>query len=711
MEAQVGREFVLEIGTEEIPASYLGPAADQLHQTAEQFLKENRIPYGEVRTYCTPRRLAIAVSDTGEGQEPLVVEVIGPPWNRAFDEAGRPTRAAEGFAQAQGVGVHELRAKETSRGTYACLTRAEEGRSTIELLSQALPRLVRGLTFPKSMRWGQADLRFARPIRWILALFGADVIPFQLDGLRGGRTTQGNQVLGFRPIEVADASSYKGTLESNLVVVDFAERRRAIRDGIDRTARERGGRILPDDELLDEVTNLVEFPVPLAGSFDESFLVLPQQVIIMAMREHQRYFSVVDDAGRILPVFVLVANGRVTRPQIVAENNRRVLAARLSDAKFFWEEDLKVPLSERVEELRGVVWQKDLESAGSLFAKIQRVRSSARTIGEWFPGVRPAVLDEAALLCKTDLVTNMVREKEFAKLQGVMGKEYALAQGGDPAVAEAIFEHYLPRYGGDSLPRTPEGVVLSLADKLDTLTGFFHLGQFPRGSEDPFALRRQASGMVQAILNCGVSISLARSAQAATRAYREISGLALDTDVPEKVARFLGGRLETILEEEGVPYDLAAATLAIGFDDLILTRKRALALKEASSSPDFERLVIGQRRCANILRGLPAPPPAQPGLLQEKEERMLYEGYLGVKPEVERALEAHDYPAAFAALLTLRRPIDTFFDTVLVMCEDQVLRLNRLGMLKAISDLFLSVADFSRIVLAGEEGQGIGNRE
>src|SRR5690606_35677395 len=459
--------LLLEIGMEECPARFVGPALEELGRLAAERLADARIAHGAVRTLGTPRRLAVLVEDVAAHQAELTREVKGPPARAAFDPSGAPTRAALGFAASQGVAVEELVVKETEGGAYVYAVRREAGRPTRDVLPAVLHSLVTSLKFPKSMRWGNGTLRFARPIRWLVALLGDEVVPFELEGVTAGRATRGHRTLADRAIELESAGRYVEVLrEQGKILVDVVERRASILRQVETLARQAGGQLVMDEALLDEVTHLVEWPTALLGSFDPDFLEVPEEILITTMKEHQRYCPV--RAGKLLPVFVAVRNGDETALDVVRAGNERVLAARLADARFFYAEDLKRPLADRVDQLKGILFQ---ERLGSLWDKVERVRRIIRQVSEGYSGEVRAKAERAAFLAKADLVTQVVYE--FPELQGVMGRAYALASGEDPEVAEAILEHYMPRHAHDRLPATEAGVLVSLADKADTIVGCF----------------------------------------------------------------------------------------------------------------------------------------------------------------------------------------------------------------------------------------------
>jgi glycyl-tRNA synthetase beta chain len=735
----MNQDLLLEIGTEEIPAAYLAPAAHQLSNDLTGVLTRNRITYEAVRTFFTPRRLAISVVEVSDHQESAVIEVTGPPTKVAFDDQGNPTAAAHGFARSQAVDVSDLQAKEGPRGTFVVCQRRDEGRPTVDVLAEALPDLIAGLEFPKSMHWSvQTDrgwqdsgIRFARPIRWIVAILSGAIIPIELAGVKSSNRTRGHRLMKPNDYPLVEAGDYERMLRGLKVIVDPERRRRRIKSAIDRIAREHGLTCVPDEDLLLEVTNLVEWPSVAMGRLDERFLDLPAQVVITALREHQRYFALIDQQGQLAPRFLVVLNCAPRDRVLSVRGNERIVNARLEDARFYWESDRRVRLAGRVDELKGVVWQEDL---GSLYEKtLRNIALAAFLIKQAAPDQMQMAV-RAALLAKADLVTEMVRDgKEFTKLQGAMGREYALDSGEPPEVAHAIYEHYLPRFPGDELPQSAAGACVALADRIDTIAGNFLVGTVPSGSQDPLGLRRQANGFLSIILNRRWHLSLNGLIQHAVALFtrRDLLGDTLSelsaskTLLPElsgieptgstlshlshkerekaieEMLAFFRGRMDRLLEEEGVRYDIADAILAVALDDVTDARERARALSRLRESPEFERLVIGQKRVANILKGQSPPEQAEISLLQEKEEKALCKAARELSPVFHQAMVGKIYPKALTLLLSLRGPIDDLFDHVLVMDPNPELRDNRLALLNEISHLFRTMADFSLIVIEG----------
>lgn len=690
-------DLLLEIGTEELPARLVGSALEQLREAGEGMLKANRIRYQKLQVYSTPRRLVLYAWGVAANQDDLVEEVKGPPKKAAFDEEGKPTKAALGFARSQGVDVGELVVRQTPAGEYVFARKVVTGRPTLQVLSEQIPLLITGLSFPRPMRWGEGDLRFIRPIRWILCLLGEDVVEFELDGIRSGRLTYGLRIFTPDAIAIERPEEYFEKLKSALVVVDQEERKALIWEMAQEAAAACGGVVRPDEDLLEEITNLVEYPTPLCGSFEPRFLKLPVEVIITPMKEHQRYFPVWNKQGRLLPKFIAFANGPVGDKRLVTEGNEKVLRARLRDAEFFYEEDLKTPLAARVEKLKGIVFMEDL---GTLYDKTERLISLSRYLGDVLkltPNQR-AIAERAAYLAKADLVTNMVYE--FPELQGIMGEAYARASDERKEVGQAIREHYLPRFAGDELPRSKPGAVVSLADKIDNLVACFALGLEPTGSQDPYALRRQALGICHIVLSQKFDFSLGELIE---QAYRNYEGGVLKlqlSEVKERLSEFFRARLRNLFLDQGYSYDLVEAALGPTHDRIILVRLRLDALASLRETPELESLLTVYTRAANLAKNA-GDLGVNPDFFQEAEERSLYDSWMKIRREVLRCVNKKDFKNALIAGAALVEPIDRFFANVMVMVEDDALRNNRLALLKDISAVLGFCGDLGKIVRVG----------
>jgi len=705
----MAKELFLEIGTEEIPAGFLHKAMADMESIIAKELTNARLTFDGIRTLATPRRLALQVKDISTVQPDAEITDTGPATNVAFDADVRLTRAGEGFLRGKGwdgsplqidgtvfsPGViatfHNARIElvEAGKVLKLAVTRTETGRPTHELLSEILPRLIVNIPFRKSMRWGDLDVRFARPIHWIVALFDGTVVPFTFGNIESGSVSRGHRFMANQPFPVRDFAHYLEECERHFVIPDPARRKEIIRRETHRVAKASGGQLLPDEGLLDEVTYLVEYPSAVHGTFDRSFLEVPKEVLITSMRSHQRYFSVIDEGGRLLPVFITIPNTLADDPSVVVKGNERVLRARLSDARFFFEEDKKVPLEKRVEALKSVVYQQKL---GTSFEKMERFRQLAHWLAA---GLNEPVLDKvhrAATLCKADLVTGMVGE--FPEVQGIMGREYALHDGEDAEVANAIAEHYLPTQAGGELPSSDIGAFVSLADKMDTICGCFGVGLIPTGSADPYGLRRSAIGIINITLDKGYRLPLT-SFITASLDLLQCKITREREKVHKEVLEFFKGRFVNLLADR-FPGDVVEAVVAASFDDLVETAAKIAALSEFKRRPDFEPLAVAFKRVCNIVKGGVDVPPAE-GLFQEDAERRLYASYRTVSKNAEVKIADRDYLAALAEIATLKESVDLFFDTVMVMSDDERVRNNRLALLTGIARMFGNIADFAKI--------------
>jgi len=689
------RPLLLEIGCEEIPAGFMPGALRALEDATSRALEAARLPFEGVRAVGTPRRLAVMCSKVAGGQDDQVVEVKGPPEAAAFDASGTPTRAAEGFARSQGVSVKDLVVKEIPQGRYVFALRHEKGRGALEVLPGVLASIVEQMEFPKTMRWGKGDFRFARPIRWLVGLFGSDVVDFEAAGLRAGNLSRGQRFLYPDPFVIESAQDYPEALRKRGVIVDQDERLAAIRRGVEAAAREAGGRPRVDEDLLLEVTYLVEEPVAFWGSFDPSFLTLPEEVLVTCMKHHQKYFPVEAGDGGLMPRFVALKNGGAEGLDLVRTGNERVLRARLADARFFFEEDSRIALEERVLELDRVTFQENLGSMGQKARRLQGLVADLGAQARLDAGTVERAR-RAAILCKADLVTHMV--VEFPELQGVMGREYGIRSGEDPRVATAIFEHYLPRFSGDRLPQSREGALLALADKLDTVVGCFLAGIQPTGSSDPYGLRRQALGVVLCLLESGLQVSLGGGLQAAVRGYPGAR------EIPEGTKEFFIQRLRGIMVEKGLHHEVIEAVLAREAEYIPGTLAMAQALDAFVRGQGGEDLLTAYRRSANLAAKAESL-KVDPGLFRSSSEGELHQALARVAAQAQSAREAGDWGAYFSVLSTLRGPVDRFLDDVLVMDPDTEVRENRLGLLKRVCSLLGEGADLGKIHMEGSSGQ------
>jgi glycyl-tRNA synthetase beta chain len=688
------KTLLLEIGTEEIPAGYIDPALEAMAAMLAKRLTEARIGHGRITTCGTPRRLTAFVEDLAGRQKPLSSEITGPPKSVAFDKDGRPTMAAVKFAEKVGVPVERLGVTSGPKGDYLSATKKEAGAATRTLLKTILPEVILSIPFPKRMRWAELAISFARPIQSILALLGEAAVVFQVGSVRSGRMSFGHRFMHPKKVKIAEPSAYVAALRQASVVVDVAERKRMIVAGIERAAAGAGGKVLRDDDLLATVTHLVEYPAVSVGRFSEAFLELPPEVLITAMREHQKYFAVVDDSGGLMPCFVSVNNTPAKDMGVLAKGHERVLRARLEDARFFFRGDRQTALDEQVEKLKKVLFQARL---GSIHDKVVRIGQFGRFMVDSLGG-DPALarnVERAAWLCKADLVSQMVGE--FPKLQGVMGRVYARAQGEPEAVAKAIEEHYRPVHSGGELPETIVGSILAIADKLDTICGCFQAGLIPSGAADPYALRRQGIGVIQIMRRRGFAFQLAQLVENGLSRHKA-EEMALPATVG-KITAFLEGRMASILVEEGFAKDTVAAVLGVAADSIPAVWSRAQALEQLKRKPDFEPIAVSFKRVVNIIRKAEgfAPEEIEENLFSHRSETGLLAAFREVAALVDQDLRQGLYDQALLRVATLRQPVDAFFEDVMVMAEDPRQRCNRLSLLALIAGLFEKFADFSKL--------------
>jgi glycyl-tRNA synthetase beta chain len=714
----VTRDLLFEIGVEELPGGYVPPALEQLERAARDGLAGLRLGFGDLCSYGTPRRLALFVKDLAERQADFDEEAMGPAVKVAFDAGGKPTRALLGFCSGKGVDPSQVRRIETAKGEYVAVTVHHVGRPALEVLAGLLSTLPARLNFPKSMRWLPGDdARFARPVRWLVALFGDQVIPARAFGLEAGRHSRGHRFLAPEPVEIPSATRYLETLEKVHVLADHRARRSVIVEQL-RTLDfgPLPGQVVDDPELIDINNFLVEWPTALIGSFERKFHALPNEVIITALREHQRFFAVAPRGLEVglLQKFIAIRNGDARGLDRVRRGNEDVLAGRLEDAAFYWETDLKHPPAERVDQLRSVVW---IEGLGTLRDKATRLESLCDWLSARLAPAAKAHAMRAAILCKTDLLSEMIGSgKEYAGLQGVIGGYYADRSGEPPEVARAISEHYQPRFAGDQLPPTDAGVVLSLADKLDHVAGALVAGKAPSGSEDPYGVRRAGNGVVRILIEQRRHLDLRDATMQATAPF-----FAADPELPQaalvkQLGEFWRGRVEGALEQEGIAYDTREAALEAqvqldgagralpGWIDPCDCLARARVLRGFRDDARFEPLVILFKRVANILKAATEPLPASldRARLAQAAERVLLAALERARERTAPLWQRRAYGDILPALLELEGAIHGFFDDVMVNVEDPPTRLNRLRLLAEVRELFLRGWDLSKVVVEGE---------
>jgi glycyl-tRNA synthetase beta chain len=687
------QDLLLEIGVEEMPAHFMPGVLSQLQDLAAASLQEARLDFVEVRTYGASRRFALYVRELASQQTDLAVKARGPAAKVAFDAQGNPTKALLGFTRGQGVEISDVIQEEVKGVPYVFAQKTKKGRPAAEVLPELLVALLNKLSFPKSMRWGSGELRFARPIRWLLVLLGDQVLPLEFGGIKAGNSTRGHRFLAREPITIEEPSQYLPRLEEAWVIADQDRRRELIRRQVAELAVSHGCKAPENNELLEEVTYLVEYPTALFGRIDEEYMQLPAEVLITSMRENQRYFPVTDNKGALLPGFIAVRSGTAEHLDTVRVGNEKVLRARLDDAAFFWTEDQKLSLAARRATLERVVF---LEGLGSIGDKVERLISLTGWLAEHLGAEAwvKARAQRAASLAKSDLVTQMVNE--FPELQGIMGEKYALAAGEEEAVARAIGEHYRPRFAGDALPQSWEGILVALADKIDIICGCFIADLIPTGSQDPYALRRQA----QAICNLALEKELPLSLSALiAETYSLYAGKFAITKTLESVQAeimdFFRQRLRFTLTEAGITYDVIEAVLAAGIDRPAEVGKRALALAAFRQQENFAALLTAYTRAANLAQKGEGG-EVREDMLSEQAEKELWAGILQARQGI--AASGDDYASAFKVMAGLRPAVDAFFDAVMVMAEDPEVRGTRLALLSAVVALMDGIADLSKIV-------------
>ena len=692
-----GLDLIFEIGTEEIPARYMPNTLVQVKNLAAAKLKEKRIGFEEVKSYGTPRRITLYVGGIAERQEDLEELVKGPSKKAAYDENGNPSKALQGFMRGQNVALEDVFVQELSGVEYIYTKKKEKGAPTKEILKSVLPDIMTSITFPKSMKWGNKSFRFARPIRWVMPILGDELVEFDKDGILCSRNTRGHRVLSKGEIGINNVSEYFDKLRNEgFVIVDQDERREIIRRQCEQLARDKGGELIMDEELLEEIVFLVEYPTALIGKFDPEYLKLPKDVIITPMKEHQRYFPVADKSGHLMNYFVAVRNGNAEYLDIVREGNEKVIIPRLADAKFFYSEDRKLSLDSCVEKLKNVVFQ---EALGTIYDKTVRIKNISEYLAEALE-IAPADktdLMRAAHLCKADLVTGMV--KEFDELQGIMGMEYAMGQGENEAVANAIFEHYLPRFAGDITPETTIGSILSIADKTDTICGCFSIGIQPTGSQDPYALRRQAIGIISIILENKLHIGLAHLCSTAVRVFADKGIVKGDVKaVKADILEFFKQRLKNVFIDKGFEYDVVDAVLNADFDNIYDAFLKIEVLSNWKSKEEFLSILGTFNRVSN-LASKAVSAEINPELFTQPAEKELLCAYSSIGESYDEMIESQEYDKALKLLMTLKKPIDNFFDNIMVMVEDEDIKNNRLGLLKDLANMMNRLADLGAIVI------------
>ena len=690
------RDLLVELGTEELPPKSLKALGLAFRDGIVRGLEERELDHGQVQWFAAPRRLAVLISDVAIQAADKTVELLGPPADRARDEAGEWTPAAQGFARKQGVAPEDLELIDTPKGARLGLRQQSTGIHTRDCLNDVIRASINDLPIPKRMRWGDSREEFVRPVHWIVAMFGEDHDHGEILGIATGNTTRGHRFHGSDSVELSTPSAYEATLAKQKVVADFDARQQMIRDQVEVEASALEAEAVIDTDLLDEVTGLVEWPVALTGGFEERFLSVPAEALISSMKEHQKYFHLVDASGELLPNFITISNIESKDPSQVIDGNERVIRPRLSDAAFFFETDKKTPLSQRVESLKNIVFQQQL---GTLHDKSQRIASLAAELAPAV-GAEPELASRAGQLCKADLVTDMVLE--FSDMQGIAGGHYASHDGEPPLVSEAIEQQYWPKFAGDRLPTQPVATSVALADRLDTLVGIFGIGQPPTGSRDPFGLRRASLAVLRILVENQLELDLADCLAKAVKNYPDGT---LESGTTEQVLAYMIERFRAWYEDEDIPPEVFRAVSALHLSMPLDIQRRVHAVAAFTELPQAAALAAANKRVSNILAKLDDDHSfgeVNANLLQEAQEKALSEALDAVSGDVDSLLESGDYTGALSSMAVLQEPVDAFFDGVMVNAEDAELRQNRLNLLKALRDLFLRVADISQLVVSSK---------
>lgn len=690
----MSKRYLLEIGTEEIPARLVADALEQLKNNSIKILNDNKMIYEKVEVYSTPRRLTLIIEGLNNNTEDLVETVKGPSKKISFDESGEPTRALLGFMKGQGVQLSDVSIQDFNGEEYVYAKVVKKEKPIEEVLSVEMINLIKSINFPKSMRWGGKNLKFARPIRWILSILDNEVVGFNLEGIESSNITKGHRFLGRQHIVVDSVDNYKSLLKDNFVILDQKERKEIIKYGSEKLVKEKGGNLYIDNNLLDEVTNILEYPTPMIGRIKDEYLKLPEDVVITPMKEHLRFFPVFDDKNRLLPYFISIRNGNDEHTDIVVKGNEKVLGARLEDAKFFYEDDIKNPLEFYVNQLKNITFQ---ERLGSIYDKTNRIVKLSDKIGDYLEVGEETNknISRAGFLSKADLVTKIV--SEFTELQGKMGKEYAHISGENEIVSLAIFEQYLPRFSGDKLPTTTAGAILSITDKLDSIAGLFAIGIQPTGSQDPFALRRAALGIINIILDKKLNLSLKELIDFALYIYVEENSLAFDYDkVRNEIMDFFIGRIRNMFSDLKIRYDIIEAVISTQSDDIYDMKIRANKLNQWLNQEDIHGILETFNRVSTLAKDHNST-EVKRDLLSE-DEIGLYDSYNNIESKVLTLIEKKEYDKALDLLSTLNNPISEYFEKVMVMVEDENLKNNRLALLRKIYNTMMMVGDLSKIV-------------
>ncbi|WP_057764972.1 glycine--tRNA ligase subunit beta [Cytobacillus praedii] len=686
------RDLLLEIGLEEMPARFVTNSMNQLSDKVQAWLIEKKISFDHIKAYSSPRRLAVLVEGVNEAQEDINEEAKGPARKIALSEDGEWSKAAIGFCRGQGASVEDIFFKEINGVEYVHVKKFIKGQETLFLLPE-LQHIITAMTFPKNMRWADKELRFVRPIKWIVALFGQEIIPFQITNVETNNWTVGHRFLGGK-IEITEPKQYEEALLGQYVIVNYEERKSAILSQLKRLEEENNWVIPIDEDLLEEVTNLVEYPTALFGRFEEEFLEIPEEVLITSMKEHQRYFPVKSSDGNLLPYFVTVRNGGHEHIDKVAKGNEKVLRARLSDAAFFYKEDQKTPIESSLTKLGSIVYHEEI---GTLAEKVSRVRKLTNLIAEQlnFNSDEKGFADRAAEICKFDLVSNMVYE--FPELQGFMGEKYALQKGENQEVAKAINEHYMPRNAEDQTPGSNAGASLSIAEKMDTIASCFAIGIIPSGSQDPYALRRQATGIVQTLLNKEWAVSLEWIINASLQLIEEV-GIAKKSveEISKEIIAFFKLRIKHLLQEKHVRYDLIEAVLGSDIGTIPGLVKKAEVLEARKEDAGFKESIEALSRVLNISSKAENIREVDKNLFENEYEAILYDKFILVNEQVSKEISEEE---TFALLVSMKPEIDQYFDHTMVMADNHDIRENRLSLMRKLANIIKNFANMNEIIV------------
>ncbi|MCX5804658.1 MAG: glycine--tRNA ligase subunit beta [Proteobacteria bacterium] len=686
------KTLLLEIGTEEIPARFIEPAKEGLFTLLKDGLNDYRISFGDIKIQATPRRMAAFVSDVSEKQNESITLKYGPPLKRAFDESGVPTKAAQGFAKSQGVSVEELKRAIKDNVEFIAIEKVEKGMPVKEVLSGLFGNIIPRIPFQKKMRWGNENFDFARPIQWILALFDEEPIVFTIADVKSGNFTYGHRFLSSGRIEIARPADYLEKLKENFIVLSEEERMGTILQGIKRIEEETNGHAIGDDDLIKEIMYITEYPYPLRGEFDAKFLAIPKEVLINVMKSHQRYIPIMDEQSRLMPYFIFFANTIPVEDKNVIRGNEKVLRARLADAGFFFEEDRKIPLYGLYDRLSSIVFHVKI---GTLKQKTDRVINISHSLSVILGFGDLEKVDRVARMMKADLMTHMVGE--FPELQGVMGRIYASYQGEADDVARAIEEHYLPSGGNGNLPETLLGTIISVADKIDSLTSFFSVSIMPTGNLDPFALRRQSLGIIKILIDKRIHIPLEGLIETAYTCGDVINGRISLHETSTSLIDFIVTRFKFSMIEEGRNQEFVESVLPYAAKDIYDGYARLITLETQKSIEDFKKLMVGFKRAFNITKLITEDNPIDPALFKEAQEQMLFDLYESKKGTFFDLMREKSYNEALSVLVNFKETIDGYFDKVFVMDKDDAIKNNRLALLKKIKDMFLMFGDFSKI--------------